>query len=452
MEQKIDFDTISYSKDIKVVNLNATKDTSIPKEIWNAEFTSTGIVYGLYEFYKGWLIDDNYLDNVLSDSIQVPSDSIKYALDGFTLLRDKGEGRFVNINCFKCHSSQINDQWVAGLGNTLMDYQKSKYLETQLYSAVHRLSSDKNHRSSEFSKLYKATVTAIQTANPMVNPAFRLEEASSVILNPADLSIENEDNEVVNLSLGSDVPPLWNTKYKKIYYHNGMGEGSLKKLAMQITLLGANDTTVQRQNLQMFDKIEQWINTLEPPKYPGKLDSVLLDSGAKIYRSKCSKCHGKIEDGKLHYPNLVVPFNKIKTDSYYGMYMTTFSKLPEWYNKSWFATSEPSSRLNPKYGYLAPPLIGIWASAPYFHNGSVPNLMGVLSSDQRPDYWEPVYEANNYETAGSEVGLKYQERTSKSGRFVYDTSIPGYANVGHYFSDKLSEQQKRALLEYLKSL
>ena len=39
-------------------------------------------------------------------------------------------------------------------------------------------------------------------------------------------------------------------------------------------------------------------------------------------------------------------------------------------------------------GYVAPPLDGIWASAPYFHNGSVPTLWHVLHPGKRPNVWK----------------------------------------------------------------
>jgi hypothetical protein len=47
----------------------------------------------------------------------------------------------------------------------------------------------------------------------------------------------------------------------------------------------------------------------------------------------------------------------------------------------------PQTQTQGKPGYIAPPLVGIWASAPYFHNGSVPTLWQVLDPDSRADIW-----------------------------------------------------------------
>jgi hypothetical protein len=38
-------------------------------------------------------------------------------------------------------------------------------------------------------------------------------------------------------------------------------------------------------------------------------------------------------------------------------------------------------------GYQTPPLDGVWATAPYFHNGSVPTIAGVLESKSRPSIY-----------------------------------------------------------------
>jgi len=48
---------------------------------------------------------------------------------------------------------------------------------------------------------------------------------------------------------------------------------------------------------------------------------------------------------------------------------------------------------------MAPPLDGVWASAPYFHNGSVPTVAGVLESGARPQYWTRSFDSKDYDPA-----------------------------------------------------
>ena len=107
-------------------------------------------------------------------------------------------------------------------------------------------------------------------------------------------------------------------------------------------------------------------------------------------------------------------------------------------------------------GYLAQPLDGIWASAPYFHNGSVPTLYHVFNIDERPAVWKRS--DNGYDS--TRVGLEVeafdsvpQTDTDRERRMYYNTSVVGSSNQGHTFpDDELDDVEKISVLEYLKTL
>lgn len=96
--------------------------------------------------------------------------------------------------------------------------------------------------------------------------------------------------------------------------------------------------------------------------------------------------------------------------------------------------------------YLAPPLDGIWARAPYLHNGSVPNMAALLTPPAaRPprfavsgDGFDPV--ALGLPTDGLARGP------------LFDAGLPGNSNGGHDFGTALTPEEKAALIEFLKSL
>lgn len=94
--------------------------------------------------------------------------------------------------------------------------------------------------------------------------------------------------------------------------------------------------------------------------------------------------------------------------------------------------------------YKARPLNGIWATAPYLHNGSVPSLYALLQpAAERPD----TFRVGSREFDPVNVGYV------NTGGFLFDTSVPGNRNVGHeYGTAELTEEQRRELVEYLKSL
>ncbi len=104
----------------------------------------------------------------------------------------------------------------------------------------------------------------------------------------------------------------------------------------------------------------------------------------------------------------------------------------------------------------ASPLVGVWATAPYLHNGSIPDLVGLLDSSQRPAGWQRLgAEEADYDPA--RVGWRFTaaiggDPDTLEGRRVYDTSRPGLSNAGHSYGDVLSETERADLLAYLKTL
>ncbi|MEL6943397.1 MAG: c-type cytochrome, partial [Bacteroidota bacterium] len=267
--------------------------------------------------------------------------------------------------------------------------------------------------------------------------------------NPCDLTYtKTEQYSSEGYNIACDVPPLWHVNKKNALYYNANGKGDFTKLLMQASVLGIPDSSYARKVQENFIDVLAWLKSLEPPKYPYSIDVALANEGEAVFEKNCSSCHGTY-GVKESYPNKVVHINTIKTDSLYAAYAMT-SQITDWYNKSWFATTAPHSRLEPHFGYIAPPLDGIWATAPYLHNGSVPTIDALLNSKTRPTYWKRNIE--NYEFDETKVGWKYEEKNDGIGKMTYDTSIPGYGNMGHYFGDKLSTEERNAVLEYLKTL
>ena len=306
-----------------------------------------------------------------------------------------------------------------------------------------------------FNTLYENIAKYTSTPNPIVNPAFRLEESCMQNLTPKDLKFTSTPNFLIDPNtLASDTPPLWNIKFKDALYFNGMGRGSFEKLILQITMFGNPDTLSLRKSMGIFKKILNWASKNNPPIYPKKVNQKMVNNGQVIYDKICSNCHGKpvnTNNAIWSYKTQLVSIDEVKTDPFYALYFVVKSNLPTWYNNSWFSESPPNSNLYPKLAYVAPPLAGIWATAPYLHNGSIPDLKSLLKSYERPKFWKMEHNSKkNYDL--NSVGLIYKVYSEKSDLMVFDTSIPGYWNTGHNYSDHLSNKELDALLEYLKTL
>jgi hypothetical protein len=95
-------------------------------------------------------------------------------------------------------------------------------------------------------------------------------------------------------------------------------------------------------------------------------------------------------------------------------------------------------------------LHGIWATAPYLHNGSVPNLYELLLS---PDKRSPSFMVGSRKYDSEKVGYVTTESPYKDGTLVVGSGAQaGNSNAGHDYSGDLSDDQRKALLEYLKQL
>jgi hypothetical protein len=101
------------------------------------------------------------------------------------------------------------------------------------------------------------------------------------------------------------------------------------------------------------------------------------------------------------------------------------------------------------HGYANHPLDGIWARAPYLHNGSVPTLRDLLEMpDRRPQAFYRGYDVFDQVNVGF-VSDVPEENGRQFSRF--DTSVPGNGNGGHIYGTSLSDAEKAAIVEYMKT-
>jgi hypothetical protein len=99
--------------------------------------------------------------------------------------------------------------------------------------------------------------------------------------------------------------------------------------------------------------------------------------------------------------------------------------------------------------YKARPLEGIWATAPYLHNGSVPTLYDLL---QAPEKRPVTFAVGTTVFDSKKVGFDTSPAAT-GNTFIFDTRLDGNSNKGHVYGvSALTADQRTELLEYLKSL
>jgi hypothetical protein len=176
---------------------------------------------------------------------------------------------------------------------------------------------------------------------------------------------------------------------------------------------------------------------IRPPKYPWAIDHAAAERGGKTYRQGCASCHDDPSN------NNDVRLYDVDTDPNRAEIFT--ADIAEKFN-CFFAElrisgyQAPEKPLRSTQKYWAPDLAGVWARAPYLHNGSVRTMEQLLSTDRQTQWHRGtcVYD---------EAAMGYVD----DGAYVLDTTAPGNSNRGHECGARLSAAEKHDLIEFLKT-
>jgi len=372
----------------------------------------------------------------------------------YTAVKANNGEVLVAPNCLQCHAQVFEDQLIIGMGNSLADFTKGEKFNAanfNLLEKVLKLNAPKQYEAAApFLNISKTITPYLYADVKGVNIADRLAGVLVAHRDPVSLKWANEAMVAIPKEIiPTDTPPWWLLKKKNAMFYNGFGRGDFGRFLMASNLLTVNDTSESRSVDEHMPDVLAYIYSLQPPKYPKSIDQSLASKGKIIFEQTCSDCHGTYGANST-YPNLLIPESTVQTDSL--LYKSNYSnpQFVNWFNASWFTSGEHPAQLVPFNGYIAPPLDGIWVTAPYLHNGSVPTLEALLNSKLRPKYWSRDFDnpKYNYETPG----WKYKVEEKAGGTTVYNTTLPGYGNYGHYFGDALTNEERKAVIEYLKTL
>ncbi|HEY0975504.1 MAG TPA: hypothetical protein VGE57_13500, partial [Solimonas sp.] len=356
-----------------------------------------------------------------------------------------------------------------------------------------------------------------------------------------------------------DAPAWWNVGHRPVKFQDGfLAMDALRSdLGFFLPGPGPGGYDWVKQHVRAGDT---YLMSLKSPAYPGAIDTALAEQGAVLFHGKdlwgeglsnptarpaggngsCASCHGVYSPRYAHDPafldtpalagvaSYIVPRNLIATDprrvdsdneaaEQYGT--KNFFAYPELLNDNPDLDCNTQNRAEIRQGrepgYLAPPLHGVWASAPYFHNGAVPNVWEVLKPEDRKTLWRRISTpprpdqlgqvVMGYDTSfqraydADRLGWKYdaiacgdggtvpymhcnpsqdsgptlleiinllnasnpllwylgigpQNNEDLEARKIYNTRMYGQSNRGHEFTAVLTDAERRALVEYLKTL
>lgn len=240
--------------------------------------------------------------------------------------------------------------------------------------------------------------------------------------------------------------------------------------------------------------IEKQLESLRPPAWPeavlGTIDRGKAAQGRALFGELCASCHEvkpiantkpqewhtpviplatigtdptevnnfnttKLDGSKLGVSGPVTPAaglklvtEKIKDQAYDNLKLTEAQRkvLDGWGR---------ANEVRETCGYKARPLHGIWSTAPFLHNGSVPNLYELLGPGEARS---KTFAMGTLEFDPVKVGYRTEPFEHA---FIFDTSLTGNSNRGHEFSNTpgpgvigraLSDDERWALIEYLKAI
>lgn len=415
----------------------------------NAPYVSCGVPYDAYRRVSPEIDAADLLPGREGRNAELP-----YNLTAH--VNDDGV-EIVSSNCLTCHAARFDGELIIGLGNEFLDFTDDPrgtvndaglYVRGDAETAAWQRWADRIEGIAPYIK------TSTVGANPATNITWALmaHRDPETLAWSAEPLIEPPPIEPLPVS----VPPWWRMAKKNAMFYTTIGRGDHARFMILASTLCA-DSVAEAQAADAYAAdIRAFIASLEAPDYPYPIDSGLAAEGEAVFEANCSGCHGTYgEDGT--YPNLVIGLEEIGTDPDYARAATDGSRdrFYAWVAASYYGQGV---RTGPAPGYIAPPLDGIWATAPHLHNGSVPDILSLLESSQRPQFWRHRTGPRTYEQAN--LGWAYERLDQgKSGvddgnerAQIYDTTLPAHGNDGHVFGDDLTDDERRAVIEYLKTL
>ena len=380
----------------------------------------------------------------------------------------------VGINCAFCHTATYRKSPAdipvvvpAGPGNTTSPQDYLRFLfacasDPRFTSSTIMAEVAKNHRLSLLDQvIYRFVLvpftkfTLLQQQNQFTqygwmnnNPPWgngRIDPFNPVkyrVLNqPVDGSIGN-----------SDMVPVWNLAAHQGYsFHwdglnNTLQEVVISSAIGDGTPLKWIDRDWKKPDAESsLKRIRDYISHAQPPPFPFPIDAALAAKGKPIFEQQCAVCHaiGGARTGQVQpIDDPMLQTDRHRIDMWTQRAATAYNQYAA--GHSW-----KFSHFGKQDGYVNVPLEGLWLRGPYLHNGSVPTLADLLEVPaSRPRLFYRGYNVIDPQR----VGFICQGPEAEGTGFKYDTGVAGNDNKGHLWGTSLSAEDKKALIEYLKTM
>jgi len=238
-----------------------------------------------------------------------------------------------------------------------------------------------------------------------------------------------------------DLPVIWNQRPREslALRWDGNNDDIHERNYAAAMAIGATPFSVLEDHFQM---VTDYVLELPPPKFPFPIDEEKAEQGWALYQANCADCHQFGAEGVGKVTNIEeIGTARHRLDSFTSGLVTKFHSVNEGLFKF-----DAYSKTD---GYANLPLDGVWARAPYLHNGSAADLWQLLTppAERIQEFYRgyPVYDPVN-------LGFVRDSAEAKKVGFLQKASVAGNGNGGHTYGTDLTDDETWALIEYLKTL
>jgi len=415
------------------------------------------------------------------------------------------DGDVITYSCAGCHASQLFGRSILGLQNRFsranLGVEKAKAAiagENVLGEFALRVTLGATDGEMAILKRLQAGLKQVGTSAPLVRGldtslaqvALSLAKRTKDAYATPDRAIaEKPRSDWLDMHHADSKPGnWWVLKYKNRWLLDGSvvsGNPVYTNLLWNEIGRGTDLKALESwldENQQVVDEITAAVFATEPVPFtdffpPESIDIESAKRGKTLFDGTCARCHGSYEKGwqQANASSLALkdrlatvevryhedtPVHDVGTDGNRNKGMESLLALND------LEISKKSNTvIKVQKGYVPPPLVGIWARFPYFHNNSAPSLCAVLTrSEDRPAKYyagQPNDPNVDFDEAcnGYPTGDKVPAAWLADTEALFDSSLEGLSKQGHdegvFLEDGVelfTPEQKRDIIEFLQTL
>jgi mono/diheme cytochrome c family protein len=251
------------------------------------------------------------------------------------------------------------------------------------------------------------------------------------------------------------IPDVVGFPYRETFSFDAATVGSPQALVLEADFLFGTRPKWYLSHPQIATDVYLYLRSFRRKlAYPGSVDATLAAQGKEAFDAKCAGCHGLYVDRggetAVSYQERVVPAETVGTDR-----ARLDAVSPQFVAAAnAFPLTRGYTQTRNSGGYVPPVLLNVWARGLLGHAGQWPSIEVLATPPDRRPHQFIVATNGTYDL--ERFGVRYEAiaapRALRPGEYLYDGDKPGYGVAGHPFLSRLGDADRRAVVEYLKTL